>query len=103
MAKKSVLDAQEEVMAEAPVVEKKKIDNSQDIVEVNCFCPITINGKEHFGMVKVTRLEAESILEMLSKKKATDARIHIGKEFERTKVDGQLVIRDAHTKQRVEA
>ena len=102
MAKKSVIEAQEEVMAE-PIVEKKKHDSSSDIVEINCFCPIIINGKEHFGKVRVTRMEAESILEMLSKKKATDARIHIGKEFERTKVDGQLVIRDAHTKQRVEA
>ena len=48
MAKKSVIEAQEEVMAE-PIVEKKKHDSSSDIVEINCFCPIIINGKEHFG------------------------------------------------------
>lgn len=97
--KPAAMEAKEEM----PVVEKKKHDPSEDIVEIDCFCPIMINGKEHFGTVKVKRLEAESILEMLSKKKASDARIHIGKEFERTKVDGQLVIRDAHTKRRVEA
>lgn len=86
----------------AAAAPKTKTDPMQDIVEVNCFCPIHINGKEFFGLVKVTRSEAESIIEMLSKKKASDARIHVGREFERTKVDGALVVRDAHTKQRVE-
>lgn len=90
--------------AKAPAKDvKKPHDPSKDLVEVHCFAPIRINGKEHFGKVQVTRATAETIIEMLSKKKASDQRVHIGREFERTKVDGQLVIRDAATKARVEA
>lgn len=95
------VQAAEEVMAAAP--KKAPHDPMQEIVEVHCFVPIRINGKEYFGNVKVTRAMAESMIEMLSKKKAADARVHIGREFERSKVDGQLVIRDAATKVRVEA
>lgn len=91
----------DEVAAEP--VKKAPHDPSLDMVEVFCFAPIRINGKEYFGNVKVTRGMAESIIEMLSKKKAADARVHIGREYERSKVDGQLVIRDAATKVRVEA
>ncbi len=104
MSKKAAIPAAESaVEVEAPVVDKKKHDPSLEMVEVHCFCPVRINGKEYFGNVKVTRSMAESIIEMLSKKKAADGRIHVGREYERSKVDGQLVIRDAHTKQRIEA
>ena len=90
--------AKEETVKEV----KPKEDPGMDKVTVECFCPITINNKEYFGTVTVTRNEAESIIEMLSKKKASDGRVHIGREFERSRVDGALVVRDAHTKQRVE-
>lgn len=104
MAKKEKMEVQAEVEAVvAEPVRKEKHDPMMDMVEVYCFCPIRINGKEYFGNVKVTRGMAESMIEMLSKKKAADGRIHVGREYERSKVDGQLVVRDAHTKQRVEA
>lgn len=98
----SVEEAVEEVKAPAKDA-KKPHDPSKDMVEVNCFVPIRINGREYFGKAEVTRSTAETIIEMLSKKKASDQRVHIGREYERTKVDGQLVIRDAATKVRVEA
>lgn len=102
MAKKEAMKVEGmEEAVEAP--KKERHDPSTDMVEVFCFCPVRINGKEYFGNVKVTRAMGESMIEMLSKKKAADGRIHVGREFERSKVDGQLVIRDAHTKQRVEA
>ena len=99
-AKETAPEATEEVQeTKAP---KPKHDPGLDKVTVTCFTPITINGKEYFGDVTVTRNEADSIIEMLSKKKASDGRVHIGREFERSRVDGALVVRDAHTKQRVE-
>ncbi len=106
MAKAKDSQVAAEAAEDASVEEVKELktreNTGKDIVEINCFTPVTINGKEFFGVVKVTRSEAESINEMLSKKKATDSRISVGREFERTRVDGTLVVRDAHTKQRVD-
>lgn len=90
------------VEAAEPKELKTRTNSADDLVTINCFTPVSINGKEHFGTVTVTRSEAESINEMLSKKKATDSRISVGREFERSRVDGTLVVRDAITKQRVD-
>lgn len=92
----------ESVAAPEPKEIKTKHNADNDMVIVNCFVPVHINGKEFFGEVRVSRAQAESLNEMLSKKKASDSRIHIGREFERSRVDGQLIVRDAHTKQRLE-
>ena len=69
---------------------------------VNCFVPVKVNGHEYMGHVKCDRGLAETLTEILSKKRHSDMMVGLGREFEYQRMlDGTKIVVDSQTKSRI--
>lgn len=67
--------------------------SENEMVEVMCDEELHVNGKKLFGLIRVPRHQARSIVPMLQAKKRTDIEVYTGKNFlVKRGIDNRLIV-----------
>jgi hypothetical protein len=67
--------------------------SENELVEIYCDEELHVNGKRLFGLIRVPRHQARSIIPMLQAKKRTDIEVYTGKNFLVKKgIDNRLIV-----------
>ena len=69
-------------------------DEDHKMIEIFVDEELHINGKRVYGLIKVPRHQAQSIIPMLQSKKRADIEVFTGRNFQVNKIAGRLEIKE---------